>query len=79
MSRTYPQVVNLMRFHKPTKVIVTMAQCVTRFPGEYVKLWTWIGGDCGAVHPHPHCLYWIENPAESAQRTSEDHLLRGEN
>lgn len=81
--QTEPRAFQLMRLLLPTRQVDCIAIVAINphaHPYGYEYLWRWIGGDYGAVHPHPRCKYWIQAADEPALLpTSETHLVRGEN
>lgn len=77
-----PYIAQLMRRRKDTGDIVVCAEvaCVEATGASYERLWQWIGGREGTPHPHPLCLYWIQNRTLPALFVTEErHLVRGEN
>lgn len=69
-----------MRLLKPTGRVDVMVEVALARPYDtYWKLWQWLNPD-QCPHPHPKCLYWVqERGAEAIRETSTDHLIRGDN
>lgn len=72
-----PAILCLMRYYKPKKEIQIMTTTAVRNSWEFMRL-VHVLYDYDIPHPHPDCLYWIEDakiPARSETMNGQRFLL----